>query len=1268
MEKFVRELVCGIFACLALVASGAAPDDGLLFYCNYDGTPEPAVAAGAKTFRTNNAPEFRQGVAGQAILIGGQSPDGKTRFVRYEPDKNLDSETGTLSLWVNPVDWDGDADSFIALFHAGIGKGEMYVYKFFIGDEFRFYMPGTTADWDRLYKNIPFWKKGQWHHVVCAWSPHEIQLVLDGQLIGVKKRRDAPVPSRPVIQMSVGMEQVNKPGDLNRSSIIDEVRIYGRALSFGEIQEIYLQHAETAKIRDARNFLQLGEKTASPDGRIAPDEYVFSGSGFLDLEGFVSARQGGYALSYDRTNFYMAFLGEAPSVTACQTGAAADRVEFYLNPNPESGAWRRLTCTPDNVVQGFAAGSNAWDYAVVKTVSCITGGVWIVEAAIPFAALGLPAAPDGRQWLVNIGRTFSAPAGVISAFPVAGRLDDMTHFGAVSFDPRAPSLRITELFAAGATGLVSAASSDGRRIEGAFSSWSSVTDYGMRHKNFTLQDGTNKIYYATSGNIYPTLFGDVTLDIYDWKSKKSFFRSVFNTRATLPLFGYFAYAVPDKNQLMTGLRCQGGKKIRLRFLGPDKIRQYIQPDKGYPRFPVCTNVVHEQIKETPQDLLHFNMQFDVDYAAIGPGDYMVNIDALDENGKVMGSFNRKINIPGKDSPVTRPFKPDNDRVPYPWGPVKAGRAAAETWGRKYDFSGGFLFSSLVSQGKELLAAPALLRVDGETLSPSGEVGLEKKAGTDMLAEWEKKTDLGKLKVESRIRTHFDGYCEIELTLHPPGQGLEIKSLALDIPVKKEYATLVTDSRVPPYAKAGAVSNGWFQTGQKKLWVGNEDLGFNWIAESLDGWSLKPDSKNVEILCQADKSIIRFNLVDLPLSLKEPRLIKFGFVVTPSRPLEPGMRRIRYGREARVVAQGGADYFASYIYNDEPWESEAGAYPDAMLYSSYNFYAPFAPEFGYWETQWSNPPYGVYSGVMPMEVAVRERTLYAGIDNSNILFRNFILNQFRDFIRNHYPPHKNVKHFMYDVGGGISSRYQAIAMYKMIKEKNPEAKVFYHTGYGRDMSGQHFADASIAGEGFEPNVARQLNYYDLLSPEFFRAVYLKEIWGLRGIIICQLTRGLSMFNPAAYAKYDVNEPVHQSAMLHFMGYMMTHDVDGSTWDAKKNMSMVNRLYDTQDQLGWDDKVVFHPYWKPDSGVRQVAPGLSRVLASAYTRDGRMLLAVLNDTDKEENVCLGLDLGKLGVKEGLKGHDVWEPEAKYTLASALEAKLPPRGFRLIIFDDK
>ena len=44
---------------------------------------------------------------------------------------------------------------------------------------------------------------------------------------------------------------------------------------------------------------------------------------------------------------------------------------------------------------------------------------------------------------------------------------------------------------------------------------------------------------------------------------------------------------------------------------------------------------------------------------------------------------------------------------------------------------------------------------------------------------------------------------------------------------------------------------------------------------------------------------------------------------------------------------------------------------------------------------------------------------------------------------------------------------------------------------------------------------------------------------------------------------------------------------------------------------------------------------------------------------------LDLGKLGARAGLKGYDVWQPEKTYTLSQAWEDKIPPRGFRLVVW---
>jgi len=72
-----------------------------------------------------------------------------------------------------------------------------------------------------------------------------------------------------------------------------------------------------------------------------------------------------------------------------------------------------------------------------------------------------------------------------------------------------------------------------------------------------------------------------------------------------------------------------------------------------------------------------------------------------------------------------------------------------------------------------------------------------------------------------------------------------------------------------------------------------------------------------------------------------------------------------------------------------------------------------------------------------------------------------------------------------------------------------------------------------------------------------------------------------------------------------------------------------------------------------------------MASVFTRKGKLMLAVLNDTDSEQRVVLALDLEKLKVKNGLKGQDAWDKTENYILSKNLTCKLPPRGFRFILF---
>ena len=62
---------------------------------------------------------------------------------------------------------------------------------------------------------------------------------------------------------------------------------------------------------------------------------------------------------------------------------------------------------------------------------------------------------------------------------------------------------------------------------------------------------------------------------------------------------------------------------------------------------------------------------------------------------------------------------------------------------------------------------------------------------------------------------------------------------------------------------------------------------------------------------------------------------------------------------------------------------------------------------------------------------------------------------------------------------------------------------------------------------------------------------------------------------------------------------------------------------------------------------------------------LMLVVLNDTDKEQEIKIDLDLERLKVKPGLNGQDAFEPALKWELAPTWKAVLPPRGVRLIVF---
>ena len=1262
-ETSTSRLVIGLLLCMAATAAQAVSDDGLLFYCPFDGTVEATVARGGKSAKHAIAPQFQSGVRGQAIVIGGTPKAGQrivdgtpvsaapVRNCYYSPSKSIDLQRGSVSFWLKLLDWSGTDKSFNVIFYTHAGRNYFQIYKYWSDDRFLF-LRGAQDRWTSTEFRIRNWRPGQWHHVVATWSAVEMRMFIDGHLVCARRVR-FPLENATLVEpFSVGPGGSWEKAFIGHS-LVDELRIHRRPLSRGEVAELYLRDASSVEL-DA-GLITIGERTPKHDGRIEDFEYAFDSTGLAASEESISVERSRYALSYDRTNLYVAVLSrlDSPKRSAGPSG----RVELLLCPGQATKRMRRFVFTP----VGGLAGRR--DSDAVRVQNTVTKATWLLEAAIPFAALGHDGAPTGQKWRMNLVRDHTSTKETVSLAPVIGPVDDRSHFVTLAFRAESPSIRIANWRdkARKRCGSDVSVQRAGSRSDLRLDIVSNTTEkYGLKSRSYPLFSQGKPTPYRSPA--WRTGLRDFSLnetrivEVLDGSETPLYVReSTYESRTPLKVF--FLYTQDKKRLFVSALRRADGK-IQARFLEPN----------GTCAFRASRTL--------PVDASYLNATFALDFDVLVPGYYTVKIDHVAPDGVVTETWEQDYRVPAADAPDLRPYVDEEaDHVPAPWTPVEVDTASrVSTWGRTYDFARGFMFSSLVSQGTEILAAPATLRLNGKTLSPAAPVEVGKRSVSDMLAEWSKTAKLSRLNVDSRISVHFDGYCEIAMTLVPTAATPEVATLSLDIPLRGEVATLVRDNKLSRLVKgkSGAVGEYWYQdlTGRPFLWVGNEWVGLNWLAPSLDGWHNKRNSRRVELIRQGDRVILRLNLVDAPTELDAPRTIRFGFTLTPSRPLDRKILRLRSGKDMRMWCQPWK-YFAVPDYDTANRATIARASKGAaelFLYFGVSLTSPFSPEWPWFAQEWrgTKKNFGEWTGNFN-DPAIRNRCTYVGAPLRVDSFFNWMQHKRQAFFQKAKTPlTPKARNYYFDTGPSVSARYreQAINVYRMIRRTGPDAKIWTHQGWQRVMPMQHFTDIIVGGEGVGSQVGQKGNYYDLLTPEMFRATFSSYIWGIKMAFLDMTVRALRENHPARAIAFSLDDPESRRAMLHSYGYCVVHDVDIYDHQAQ-TQALRDTIWAAQDALGWDERIEFHPYWADDA-VKLVSPDSTRIMASAYTRNGKMLLGVLNDTDPEQEVELALDLDKLGVTAGIRGHDVWQPERVYALSPRWKDRVPRRGFRLVLWE--
>lgn len=686
-------------------------------------------------------------------------------------------------------------------------------------------------------------------------------------------------------------------------------------------------------------------------------------------------------------------------------------------------------------------------------------------------------------------------------------------------------------------------------------------------------------------------------------------------------------------------------------------------------------------------------------ADVQPGDYEVDVRFVAADETALGEYQAPYTkYPPGPAPWDGTTAGLTEGVPAPWTEVVADGNTVACWGREYRFDDSPLPTQIVSQESLLLAAPMRLsgEIEGEAAVCRGaEVAWERRTGPEVACS--AVAAIGPLSVRSDCSVEYDGFIWLDITLEPPAPT-EVSRLVIDIPLRREAATLRNLGRYRLEGTGAAPESGayWKDLSERPIfWLGNEAVGLQWFAETLEGWHVVDFARTLEVIAEEDRVVARLHVIDTPTVLDTPRTISFGIQATPVRPKPEDWRQWRlrpwrgprpefnirpwftewtdlfnYPRPPHVVAER--------IDERERYTAEGAR---VLSYLSLTHTTPYSPEFRYYGEGWRRTPQRRVLTNTALDPQTRIWANYV-ICAEDASYRDFYLSMLDEAIRE------------FDITGGLyfdqaraemcmnarhgcgwvdpegnehatlnilGTRELAKRIYVMMKSYSPDALIAHHMSGEITMPVNAFSDMLIDGENLTGAVGLAGNYYDALPLDTFRAEYMPHQWGTIPALLPQHARSASILKGREEELYFYESPEAQKPIEHLLGLVMVHDaLIWPAWEVRPNA-----LWAAMDEFGWDDEIEFVPYWAEDERVRVLGPDAEGAVVSAFLRPGRAMLVPLNNTDEDVvlRVRPALDALATGTGEVVLT-DAYHGESFVMREGVAEVPMPARGFRMLI----
>jgi hypothetical protein len=929
-------------------AYGKPGQHGLVWYAAFDGNltsqgmnpedPGQLLTVEGTVEGAADHLEYIPGLRGQALMVKANTAGetGAQGVTFHGLDKITASSRGTLVVWMYTKDG-SFTDEHNNFFETGCMNLLVWTHWEMVisgrGWSQKVYGPVQLASNDF---------KG-WNMYAFTWVDGDVRVYANG--MPFHQGKGHPIPGLPYVRLHLN-------GPTMKSRAFDEVAVYNRPLTVGELRQQYL--AMLKPETDQRLLVPRVKNAVHINGNI--DEAEWAGAsevtGLLESaptgetgSAQLSDPQNSFLVQYDEKNLYVAIRSPWPEailqsrqLTTGLTGAlktaahARDQVDpskedaftLLVSPLDKGGTpgkvYTVIVNSRNQITDGVYASSakplpaldTSWDVnAQIATREDEQGGIWVCEAAIPWEDMGI--APGAGQSVgFNVARSWkllksgmdawASGTRPITIFPVSYTstpfrpifdLDEQIPLGIITFGAEAPVIRVRKLgdLLKGRLDFQAVISNPTAQPISLQVQLLTNTSLVLQNQTITLEAG-REFAFTSTGQLES--YSDTALIFEVRNAQKQLIARNEWTCVRPQSFDAFLQPFPSVGKLVANLDC-----AFLAGVEPNTLHAVI----------IITDATGKTVHTVKSDpFVSYRKAVEISTADLLVGQYQLDIKVFAADTLIA----EEKDIPYVKQPLPswlgNRYGYNFTTVPAPFTPVKRESTSVSVWERKYDFGNKILPMQITTLGMPVLRAPVRLSL---TLSDGRIIHSDMLKGTlswnpepsIIVRSWDN-TGLPRnvrQRVSPDIRAEGlavvrDGDVQLQNRFWVEFDGLIWSELQISGPKNLNVVKAVLEV---PYTAAfsdvihptlGRIPANGTISEPRITWIGN---GYGGVQVGIQSnlWGVADIGKAQHIIMTPDGATLQLTLLDTAMPLDQLPPATVSLQATPVKARYPNYRRM-----------------------------------------------------------------------------------------------------------------------------------------------------------------------------------------------------------------------------------------------------------------------------------------------------------------------------------------------------------------------------------------